>query len=197
MNAKDKLIIGLVGEKLSGKFTFSELLFTIGLQNDQEIVVEVFSQILKETLNTWNLPHTRANYQKLPEVMREAFGKTALADAVYNRVIQRKEKIIVLDGVRWETDRDLIRKFPNNILVYITAPAKIRYKRSIKRGQYERETLTSFQKFMEEEKAPAELFIPTIAKEADFKIVNDKSIESFLSEVEKFYNKAILPFLKG
>lgn len=182
----DKLVIGLVGEKGGGKETFTRI-FT-ELASPQAVGIEVFSAILRDTLDLWNIPQTRANLQKLPVVMREGYGASALSDALFHRVLSRRENIILLDGVRWETDEALIRRFPRNLLVCITADARVRWERTRLRGQKTDEKEASFEQFMEEEQAPTEILIPEIGSRADFKIENNGSPEDFRKKVQEFYN---------
>ncbi|TSC65567.1 MAG: Uncharacterized protein CEO21_377, partial [Microgenomates group bacterium Gr01-1014_80] len=87
-----KLIIGLVGEKGSGKGTFAKFL--------QEIVPDCsyirYSDILVETLNFWSLPLTRANYQNLANTMEKSFGSGTLANATKPRIQNLPGAIVIV-----------------------------------------------------------------------------------------------------
>lgn len=185
-----KIIIGITGEKGSGKKTFGEVVKELN-QGELSIQVQQFSDILRDTLKIWHLPVSRVNMQKLVVVMRNAFGEDVLAKAVYHRALDLQADVLIFDGVRWEVDRKLIRQLPNNFLVYITADPKIRWQRTRKRGQNHGEHKTTFKQFLEEELAEAEISIPLIGKTADFKITNNGSFEEFKEEIRKVYNKIL------
>lgn len=177
------LLIGLVGEKGSGKDTFAHYLQEI---SQKKIAHIRFSDLLKQTLKLWDLPLTRANLQKLAQVL-EDFGEGTVAHGLEKQIKEADAEIIILDGIRWKPDVELLKKFPNHKLVYITANPKLRFERLKSRGEKDGESEMTYEQFLEEEKAPNELLIPEIGSEADLKIENNGSIEEFKGQVEKFY----------
>src|SRR4051812_33454403 len=102
-----KSIIGIVGQTGSGKGMLAEILSNCVLP------ASVFhirsSDILNETLNAWNLPHTRSNLQNLSIMMSKTFGLSALSDAVFARINRQSADIVIFDGVRWQSDVSMIR----------------------------------------------------------------------------------------
>lgn len=180
-------IIGLVGEKGSGKDTFAHIL--TGLVPDQKIVHIRFSDLLKQTLSLWDLPITRSNLQKLAQILEEGFGAGTVAHGIGIQIQKTQADVIVLDGIRWLPDVELLKTFPNSTLIYITADPKLRFERLKQRGEKDGESNMSFEQFQEEEQAKNELLIPQIGSKADFKIANNTSIEDFKKEVEKFYKE--------
>lgn len=175
-------IIGLVGEKGSGKDTFAKYLQEI---SDKTVAHIRFSDLLKQTLKLWDLPQTRANLQKLAQVLEE-FGSGTVAHGLEKQIQSTKADIIILDGIRWNPDVELLNKFPEHKLVYITADPKLRFQRLKNRGEKDDEANLSYEQFQEEEKAPNELLIPEIGSEADHKIENNGSIEDFKKQVAEF-----------
>ncbi len=173
----DKLIIGLVGEKGSGKETFGNLLQE--LLPSKKIVRVRSSDVLVETLALWNIEKTRENLQNLAIWMDETFGDGTLSDVVKHRIEELEADIVIFDGIRWMTDVKLINNFPHHLLIYITAPLKIRFERLKKRQEKMYEETTSFEQFIKEEQKKNELLIPKIGEEADIKIVNDETVEKF------------------
>lgn len=173
-------IIGLVGEKGSGKDTFSKYLTEI---SDKKISHIRFSDLLKETLKLWDIEVTRANLQKLAQVL-EDFGEGTVAHGLEKKIENSNSEIIILDGIRWKPDVELLRKFPNHKLIYITADPKLRFERLKSRGEKVGESNMTYDQFLEEEKAPNELLIPEIGSEADIKIENNGTIEEFDKKIE-------------
>lgn len=180
---KQKLIIGLVGEKGSGKETFGN--FLIEFVQDKKIERVRFSDLLKDTLLLWDIPLTRENLQKLAVLMDNGFGEGILSHAIYQRVSQINADIVILDGVRWKTDEDLIRRFPKNLMVYITAKLKTRFERIKKRNEKVGEA-KNYSQFLKEEKAENELLIPKIGSRADIKIENNGNLRDLSTKAAAF-----------
>lgn len=180
-------IIGLVGEKGSGKDTFSKYLTEI---SNKKISHIRFSDLLKQTLKLWDIEPSRANLQKLAQVL-EDFGSGTVAHGLEKQIESTQADIIILDGIRWKPDVELLRKFPNHKLIYITADPKFRYERLKNRGEKIGESEMTYAQFSEEEKAPNELLIPQIGSEADIKIENNGTIEEFDQKIEVLCSKIL------
>lgn len=183
MNSQ-KIVIGLTGEKGSGKETVGDLL--IELFYPKKVLRIRSSDILRETLTLWGLPLNRHNLQYMAIIMNREFGDTTLSDAVRARILSLEADIVIVDGMRWESDVSLIRSFKNNFLIYVTADAEIRYERTKKRKQKVGEESISFEQFLEEEKVATETLIPIIGERADKVIKNNEGPNELKSEVEKF-----------
>lgn len=183
---KKKIYIGLVGEKGGGKGTLS--VFLQKLLPKKKMVQIRFSDALTETLKLWTIPTTRANYQKLVPMMVDTYGPSTLANIVKFRAENTRADIVVLDGVRWRADvkmlRDLKREGAKSFLIYVTAPAHIRYNRLKHRGEKTGEKNATFKQFMKEEKARTDRYIPRIGKTADITIKNAGTMEEFLAAVK-------------
>ncbi|MBI2595158.1 hypothetical protein HYW46_00285 [Candidatus Daviesbacteria bacterium] len=181
-----KVIIGLIGEIGSGKGTFVDLL----MQTAPNLKISKirFSDVLSDTLKIWGIPLTRSNLQNLAVIMKNNFGPV-LSHAVYMRVLSNPADIVILDGVRWQSDVDLVRGFPKNYLVYVTAPVAIRYDRIRSRKEKEGELNIPYEQFMKEEQTENEILIPKIGTGADFKIINGTTLEQFKQQVQRFYDK--------
>lgn len=177
-------IIGLVGEKGSGKDTFAH--FLADLVKGKKIVHIRFSDLLKQTLNLWDLSISRSNLQKMAQVLEEGFGSGTVAHGIEIQIQKNDADIIVLDGIRWVPDVKLLKKFSSHTLVYITADSKLRFERLKTRGEKKGESEMAYEQFLKEEKAPNELLIPEIGAQANMKIVNNGSIENFKLEIKEF-----------
>jgi dephospho-CoA kinase len=185
-------VIGLVGEKGAGKDTFVQILQK--KLSSKNIAHIRFSDHFKETLKIWSIPITRDNLQKLGVIMSEGYGSSTVSDAVFSRIKNLKADIVCLDGVRWKSDVELVRIFPKNFLVYITANPNLRFKRLKQRGEKVDEINLTFTRFMKEEKAKNEILIPKFGMKADFKILNEGTLEEFEQKVDKFIQKTLKLF---
>lgn len=171
------IVIGLVGEKGGGKGTFAIVL--AGLAAPCGVATVRFSDVLRATLDLWDIPKTREHLQDIAKVMVDRFGADALSHAVEERVHRTDADMIVLDGIRWQADVDLLRRFPRNILVYITAPPNIRYERLAARSENVGEGGMSYAQFLAEEQKVNEIEIPTIGAHADVRMDNAGLLEEF------------------
>lgn len=181
------IVLGLVGEKGSGKETFCVFLEEIA--KGKKIFHIRFSDILKQSLMLWDLPITRHNLQLLAQVMDNGFGQGSLSHAISEQIRGSEADFIILDGIRWQTDLDLLNSFSNHQLVYITADLEKRYSRLLLRGEKSEEQISTLAQFKKEELAKNELLIQKFGKKADVKIENNGTLEDFKVEVEKFYQK--------
>lgn len=185
MSKQEKFIIGLVGEIGSGKETFAQLFRQAAPQ--LSVSHHRFSDILYETLRVWDIETNRRNLQMLTIVMREGYGPEVLNHAVGKRIENDPAQIVILDGVRWQSDVKFLKQLPNNRLVYITAEPEIRFNRVIQRKEKAGEEGKTFEQFQEDEQMATETEIPIIGKtDADFKIINNGTLDNYLSAVKKF-----------
>ncbi len=183
---KKPLVIGLVGEKGSGKETFAEIFCKVleaspfGRRKKVEHVK--FSDLLKETLALWSLPATRPNLQDLVVIMDKHFGEGTLSEAIYQRIIGLSAEIVLVDGIRWDSDIVLLNRFPKHKLIYITADLKVRFERICQRREKIGEG-ESYEQFLKEEQAANEISIPRLGAQADVTIQNNKTLREFKSEI--------------
>lgn len=191
-----QLVIGLIGEQWSGKDTFAKLIQEMALPKKVEIIS--FSAILTEILNNWSIPsQPRENRRKLAEFMKKAFDKygNALANIIRQRISNSSSDIVILISLKWYDDVEMVKQFPKNIIVYITATLDNRYRRRQKAKKeqidYEGE---SYYRFVLEENDPGDLLVTQIGREqADVKIDNNGTMEEFVEQVKKIYNEKIAP----
>lgn len=188
-----KAVIGLVGPKGSGKETCIHTI--MGLVGGDRVLHIRFSDVLKETLDIWHVPATRAHLQKLAVVMEEGFGKGTLAHAIAERMRNSEKDLVLLEGIRWDADVDLLRSFPVDKLIYTTAEPLVRHERTRMRAQKVGEAETTFEQFIEEEKAPNEVHIVRIGEDADATIENNGSLAEFQQKVRDVCETMIIPLI--
>lgn|SRR3989344_7326445 len=181
-----KIVIGLVGEKGGGKETFVKSL--------KEIVPQVthirFSDLLLDIAAQLGIPKEKVERWQLQELAKELdriFGKGTITRGIKAKLQKIDDGIIMLDGIRWQTDVEMLRSLPANLLVYITADVCLRYQRTKERKEKAGEATASFEQFLEEERAETEKYIFRIGTTADFVIQNDRGLEEFSKQVKTVY----------
>ncbi len=179
-----RIVLGVTGESGGGKETFAKLLETTVAPHSVKLIRS--SDILKETLVKWGLDTSRENYSKVSIAMRSTFGEDVLPNAIRDVVMESPEEIIILDGLRWPADVEMLRSIPGNKLVYITASPEVRFERTRQRQEKVGESETDFQKFLKESQTPADKAVPELGKQADVKIENNGTLEEFQAKVREF-----------
>ncbi len=188
-----KLLIGVVGEKGSGKETVGSLILEHATPLTGERVRS--SDILRETLTLWSLPSTRLNLQYLAIIMNGHYGEGTLSKALRPRIEKSSSDIVIFDGARWKSDEKLIRSFKKNLIVYVEAHQKVRFERLKSRNEKKGEGGMSFKQFMREEKVKTETEIKKIGRRADIVISNNTTVEDLKRQVEKAWKEKIEPAL--
>ncbi|MFZ1720723.1 MAG: hypothetical protein WAU28_05290 [Candidatus Moraniibacteriota bacterium] len=177
MNAKQKMVIGLVGETGSGKDTVAHYLKT-----RYSAHLLRFADPIKETLSLYFERFSKDDQQWLAMLLKERFGKDILGKALRPHV-ETAEGIISINGLRFPEDYDFVREFSPSFILYVTAPQKLRWERARTRGEKsdDQEDFVYFQKL---ELVPTEVHIPEIGAKADFTIVNDQGLTELLAATD-------------
>src|SRR5260221_3268415 len=197
-----KLVIGLVGLPLSGKETVANKLEELLKSDGHSVSRHRFSDILRDTLDMWGMPHGRANEQMLAQIMQRpgAFPEGILSRAMKHRLMQNTADVGLLDGVRWDTDEQMMNSFPaegiKKLMIYISADDDHRYTRLIARNR-SGEAATTREQFAELNKQPNEIYIPEIGSRADLELKNNyEDVPSFQRDIENAYQNSIKPLLR-
>ncbi|MFQ6137212.1 MAG: AAA family ATPase, partial [Candidatus Hydrothermarchaeales archaeon] len=140
-----KLVVGLVGRIGSGKGVVSE-----HLHEKYGASQHRFSQVLMDLLDRLYLPHDREYLQDLGACIRNTLGMEVIVDAFKRDLESDDSDIIVVDGIRYENEVEMLRSFENNLLIFIDAPPKLRYERCRDRGEKGEAGIT-FEEFLEAE----------------------------------------------
>lgn len=178
---KKKIVIGLIGEKGSGKGTVANY-----LTEKYNATHYGTSKILRRTIEDLHLPVTRDNLIKLALVIKEGFWPSVVIDALIQDIEQNGTGIIIADGIRMHGDVEPFKKkYGNNFyLVYVTADIKIRFERTRKRKEKQGEDKMTFEEFLSEESRLTEVSIHEIGEKADFKIDNNKNSDELYRQTE-------------
>lgn len=188
-----KLVIGIVGPPLAGKETCANALERLLVDDGYSVSRHTFSEILRETLDLWDLPHSRDNLQRIAIVMNAdmGFGDGVLSRAMRRRLMEDTADVTILDGVRWLGDEKMIRSLNDEgvktVMIYVSADPKVRYARLIARNR-EGEATTTWEKFMEQERVKTEVDIPTIGGRAEIALENNSNrIDDFERDINRAY----------
>jgi dephospho-CoA kinase len=188
-----KLVIGLVGAPLAGKETCAVLLEELLVEDGYSVSRHTFSEILRDTLDLWGIPHGRDNEQKMAIIMNAetGFGDGALSRAMKHRIMHEDVDVTILDGVRWFGDekmlRDLNEEGIKSILIYISADPKVRYARLLARNRAG-ESATMWEDFARQEQAQTEVDIPDIGSRAEIVLENNyDDVELFKRDINRVY----------
>lgn len=182
-----KKVIGIFGEKGSGKETFTQLLKE--LLPGKKVQGVRTSEILKQTLLFWNLPDVRENYSMLVTNMERVFGPGTLAKANSKLIDNSDADIIVVDGIRRQPEVDLVKSFPGSILIYLTTNSQVRFERIKARGERENERSMTHEEFIEEESLPTEQYFDQMKEMADLTLENSEDLEEFRQTIHEFVLK--------
>ncbi len=179
--------IGLTGSLGAGKGVVSDYLKKKGF------VYLSHSDELRELLKEKKIKITRKNLQDEGNRLREREGGNALTKRIINKIKNQKYNRIIVDSIRNPAEIEELRKLKNFFLIAVDAPKKIRFER-IKERDRESDPKT-WEKFIEvdnrdqgEENEKGQQVKKCIDM-ADFKLINDDSLEKVNKKIEELCRK--------
>ena len=181
------LIIVFVGEKLAGKEIASHY-----LRHRHKFASYRFSKILVDLLDRLHLPVTRVNEMNLVGGLRERFGGGVLAEVIKAEISKRKERRVVIDGLRHPAELEVLKSLPGFLLVYLTAPLELRFRRARTRGEKVGERTFTLADFKREEKLPTEVFIRRLGRQAKVRLENSGTLPELYHQIEEKIVRAYL-----
>jgi len=179
------LVVGLVGRIGSGKTVAAK-----HLTKKYNADYQRFSQIFMDVLERLNLPVNRLNLQTLGRVLREEFGPDVVVNAFDRDLRECNSESVVVDGIRYENEVMLLRRYPRNILVYIHSSPEERYERVRRRGE-KGEATVSWEEFKQAENRETERYIEDLKGKADYIINNSESIEDLKKGIDKIMGREL------
>ncbi len=177
-----KVVIGVTGKIGSGKTSISNY-----LQEKYHFSEYQFSQILSDVLERLHLKKSRENFQKLGFLLRKEWPEV-IVDALEKDMGEGKKKLVVIDGIRYANELEMLKKFEKNILISVEAPTEVRYERCRKRGEKEEDSI-SFEEFLASEKRETEKGIEGVSQLADYHLENKESKEELLKKVDEIMER--------
>ncbi len=184
MNGNKKIIIGLVGQMASGKGTIADY-----MKEKHNASTYTFSQMLRDVLERIHQDITRENLQKLSTILRKSFDEDLLASVMATDVLDDKNEIIVVDGVRRFADIKYLQKIDGFVLAKIDVDQKTRFDRLVKRAQNAGDSEKTFEEFQNDEAKEADKEIPAVMTRADEKFDNNGTLENLYTQVDNLLKK--------
>jgi len=178
------MIIGLTGKSGSGKTEVCNYLKLKGFK------CYSLSDILREELKSRGQKISKENLINLGNQLREKFGSGILAKRVIEKM---NDEDLVIDSIRNPSEIKEFRKKKDFILLGITAPLEVRYKRFQSK---KKEDELSFEEFKRLEKTensdlPSNQQLNKCLEMADVIIENEGTIEELHEKLDNFLNKFI------
>lgn len=176
------LVLGVIGERSSGKDTLSDYL----VEKYGAFAIS-HSKILDEILDILDLPISRRNEIDLGMALRAPFGEGVIAQALRKRVLKETNEVIVIQSIRFPHEVENVRSL-NGHLIFIEAPLELRYNRARKRQEKADDKIT-FEQFQAMQQEPTEIGIAALKKDAKFVINNDGALEHLYQQIDEVMHK--------
>jgi dephospho-CoA kinase len=127
----------------------------------------------------------RTNLAKWSCLVKNHLAPDALAKALAARIERAEADIVILNGVRWEADIDLLDEIGGHLLFISTAPEN-RYQRVVGRGEKPGEQELTFEQFIAEEQTEADLLMDTLMHRVPKTIDNNGTLDKLEREVKNW-----------
>jgi len=174
-----KIILGFVGDLAAGKGTIATY-----LQEKYKCNTYRFSTMLRDILDRIYIEQNRKNLQLISTLLRENFGQDVMSTVIAKDVERDTHNLVVVDGIRRPTDITYLQDLPGFHLIYITAEARTRWERMVKRQENPDEKDKTFEQFLQDEQAEADMLIKELGSKAENTIHNNGTFEELYQQVE-------------
>jgi len=174
-----KIVLGFVGDLAAGKGAACAY-----LKEKYNVDAYRFSMPLRDVLRRIYIPVSRGNQQLLSKVLRENFGQDLLSHVIYEDINNDPNEIAAADGIRRPSDIEHLKDLPGFRLVYITADSKLRHERLVKRAENEGDNTKTYEQFLTDEQAEADMQIKALGQTSNYIIENNGSWEEFYQKIE-------------
>lgn len=193
-----KIVVGVTGEIGAGKDEAAQYLTELAIKDNLTSRMLGYSDYLTLTLREYNIPETRENLQDLGRLLVTMHPTGSSIDHRVRTAINDEitEEFVGLTGVRYLSNVETLRSFPQNRFLYVTAPAEIRHARIRNRKQKLGEEHLSDEDMIRLDNKPTEMAVREIIHLADSTIINDGTLEDFHRELDKFWEEQVVPFLQ-
>ena len=182
------MIIGLTGSLAAGKGVVSDFL------KERGFVYLSLSNELRQIGKEKKVELTRENLQNLGNKMREENGSHVLAKLISEKINNQKYIKAVVDGIRNPAEIIELRKIKDFFLISVDASLISRFNRIIERNrESDPRTWEDFLKTDARDKgmneSEAGQGVAKCMEQADFTLINDKTLEETKEKVAEIYQK--------
>ena len=178
------MIIGLTGLLGAGKGTVTEYLST-----KYGASTKKFSDPIRDILKRLYQPVTREHMQQLAKFMRSEFGVNIFAETLLQDVSSGEQKLVVLDGFRYEDEYQLFRKKEDFIFVAVEASLEKRFERVKLRPENVGDQNLTLEHFKFQHEFETEQAIPSLIMRADFRLDNNGTKEELFKQIDEIMRK--------
>jgi dephospho-CoA kinase len=179
-----KIVIGIIGKAGSGKDTVANY-----LAKKYKGKVIKFADPLNEMLRIFVDHVYREDQQWLSLQIRARFGRDIFSKVLRKRIMS-SDSLIILNGIRFWENFELLKSFKNNHSLFIDVSPETRWKRVFGRKE-KKDDKISFKKFQKIDNAETEVAIEAIGRKADFSINNEKDQQILLRSIDSIMKKIL------
>lgn len=182
----NKVIFGIAGEIGSGKTSIAKY-----LQKKYQAKLFSFSGMLRDILHRLYLEETRSNIQTLSTILRQSFSEDIMSKVIAKDIELAPAKLIVAEAIRRPSDIVYLKQLPRFFVIAVRADVSKRFERLTARSENADDQTKTWKEFQKEAEQESEQKIQEIAKQADFTIDNNGSLEELHQQVDMIMQKIL------
>lgn len=148
-----------------------------------------FSTMLRDILDRIYVEKNRENLQDLSTFLRGRYGQDIMSKVIVKDVLNDKNDIVAVEGIRRPTDITYLQELSGFNLIYITADPKLRWQRMVLRGENPDDATKTFDQFLKDEQAEADMLIKELGAKAEYTLINNGTTDEFYHKMESVLNK--------
>lgn len=186
---KEKFVVGVTGMSGSGKATVKQIAEIMGYST------VVMGDEVREEAKRRNLEPTPENLGRIMLKLREEEGPAAVAKRCIPKILEAKNNIVVVDGVRSLQEVEEFKKHSKNFtLIAVHASPKTRFQRLYNRERSD--APRSWQTFVERDLRELNIGLGAVIAMADYMIVNEGTKEQVRLKAREVLEDATKGWMK-
>jgi dephospho-CoA kinase len=179
-------IIGIAGKIASGKGVAAEHI----VSRHHAGFID-YSQFLYRVLDIFAVSHERKNINALSIFLRATYGQGVFNNAVLRELGTVREDIVVVAGIRRDSELDGLREIPGFSLIYVDSDIHARYGRNRMCARKPGDAEMSFEQFAEKDSDDSNNTIEGLKQRADYVIENNGALDEFLTRLDQMVSKFV------
>jgi dephospho-CoA kinase len=169
-------VIGFCGLPGSGKSTAIESVKDLG-------IIITMGDVIRNEAKNRNIEPTNQNLGEIAKNLRLEKGDDIIAEKCVNLIKSKEKNLIFIDGIRSWHEVKVFRRYWKFPLIAVKTKKKLRYKRISER--YRTDDSKQKASIKERDKREIEFGIKKVIKKADFKIINNSTIDNLKMKTRK------------